>query len=173
MSRLSQTARDVIKNELDRAFFRAGRTLMKRYLLEISAGKAVEVCKSPKLLREALDIILSDAEQEARKLGKPEPLQFLAQTRNYPRQETFEKLKRIEAMVKKGPLEGTKLSAVAAVVNMTPLSLQSLIRRNNDHHKLVIRMDHIRLRSDVLLDIIAKRRAKSPNIARRLTQKGR
>lgn len=159
MPRLTPLATAILAEELNRAFFRCGRRLMTIYLNDLADSRALEITQSPQLLRQAIDDLLLDREREARASGQPEPLAFLAQTRNYPRQKTLDRLKLVDEEVRRGPLEGTHVSAIAKLLHLSPDSVGSLLRRNNDHHKLVIARDHIRLRSDVLVDIIGKRHA--------------
>lgn len=163
MQRLNKQTQSILAIELNKAFFRAGRRLMGMYLEQLSETQALEICQSPKLLRDTIEKVLSDREAEAAEHEVDGPLSLLKQTRFFPRTSTRECLSVIEEVIRESPLDGMTPDDVCKVVyrrlgyTMKVATLTSMIRRNADFHKLVVRGNKIRLRSDILVDILTRR----------------
>lgn len=175
MSKLTTLATQSVRAEINKAAFRVGRKLMTQYLTDRAERQAIKICRSAPAFRRAVKSILDQLAAEAKRYGKREPLQFLGEPRNRPRQHTIDRFRLLESKIASAPtMDGIRLSAAGKLVGLNPNSLDTLIRRHNEHHKLVIRSDYIRLRSDVLVDIIAQRFHKnSESNPRRPTKKGR
>ena len=174
-NKLTDAAATVVAQELNRAFFRCGKRLMTYYMKQLSRAQTLEIVQNPKLLREIIEDILLEREQEAAAAGNPGPLVTLNAVRNYPTSKTRDRLSLLERHVREAPLDGLPFADAIKLINhhlgdrMTPESLGAMIRRNNDFHKLVVRNGHIRLSSDILVEILAQRHVakKEARIARK------
>lgn len=162
MDRLNRLTQSILAQELNKAFFKTGKRLLTIYLEQMSETQALAICQSPQLLRATIDKVLSEREAESAELGQPSPLKVL-ETRSFPRTATRELLKFIEETIYNSPLEGLSVDDVCKLAKrhtghpVKPTTLLGMIRRNNDFHKLVIRANRVRLRSDIMIDILNKR----------------
>jgi hypothetical protein len=163
MERLNRLTQSILAQELNKAFFKAGKRLLTIYLEELSETQALAICRSPALLRDTVEKLLIQREQEAAATDSQSPIKKALQTRNFPRTATRELLKFLEETIHNSPLEGLSIDEVLKVVKhktgrtMKHSTLLGAIRRNNDFHKLVIRGNRVRLRSDIMVDILAQR----------------
>lgn len=163
MHRLNKLTQSILAQELNKAFFRTGKRLLTMYLEQMSETQALSICQSPSLLRDTIEKILSDREAEAMEHGVDPPLKILRSTRTFPRQATREIIRLVEETIHNSPLDGLTIDDVLKVIkrragrSMQASTFTSMIRRNNDSHRLVIRGNRVRLRQDILVDILTRR----------------
>lgn len=163
MRRLNRLTQSILAQELNKAFFKAGKRLLTIYLEQMSETQALAICQSPKLLRDTIEKVLSEREAEAIEANASSPIKKMLQTRNFPRTATRELLGMLEGVIYESPLDGLTFNDVIKVIfrktgrTMKQTTLLEMIRRNNDFHKLVIRSGRVRLRSDIMVDILAQR----------------
>lgn len=163
MERFNKLTQSILAQELNKAFFRTGRRLLTMYLEQMTETEALKICQSPGLLRDTIEKVLTDREAEAAEQGVDGPLRVLRQTRNFPRTSTRELMSLVEQTIHDAPLDGMLIDDVLKVIyrragrTMKASTLTGMIRRNNDFHKLVIRAGRVRLRSDILVDILTRR----------------
>lgn len=161
--RLNQLTQSVLAQELNKAFFRAGKQLLTLYLEQLVETEALAICRNPALLRDTINKILTDREAEAVEHKVESPLTILAQSRTQPMNKTRELISFIESTIHTGPIEGMLVDDLRKLIKdhlgrtMTHTALVTTLRRNNEIHKLVIRGNRVRLRSDIMVDILTRR----------------
>lgn len=155
----------VVTEELERAFYRAGKRLLTMYLTDLTTAEVARVTHDPAALTAAIELALGNPGQQPTP-GQVSHAQRLLAVRSYPVQRTRDLLDCLEEVVRKQPtLEGMTLPAACTAIKqainhtITPGSLRTLLMRNAEHHCLAVKRQRVGLRSDIIVEVLGQRHA--------------
>lgn len=147
---------------LDLAFHQAGKWLLNLYLTDMPVDQLTSLTRDPAKLRQVIDQAISDINLSRRIV----PERKLLETRNYPSVRTSAMLDLLDSAVRgSASLTGLSLAEAVSLIDrelghkLSPNSLGTALQRNSEHHRLALKRGRVRLRSDIVVEVIGRKHA--------------
>lgn len=163
----------IATEELGKAAARIGRRILNLYLADLSAARALELSRDTGFLNEIVERAVGDAVERARMEGRDttNPSSIVPTTRYQASTLTRDIIALVDSAVRSAPtLTGITLDDACATIKRklarryTSQSLRALLRRNVEFHTLMVRQGRIRLRSELIVEAIARNRAQNRSL---------
>lgn len=144
-------ASDLVSNHLYSLYYAVGKEVVQIYLSDLAESRASEILADPARIRKMVEKALaSDPVVKPSRFSRPS-LNSLA------------RLQVLAEAVQAAPPEGIRISAALRLldqrlaVKVKQNSLREFLRRTVAHHKLTVLDGHVRLQTEVVLEILAER----------------
>ena len=156
---LSRTITLVVGEELERAFYRAGRRILSLYLESLAQPQAIAIANSQDRLRGAVEAAIAAASND--ELGQQRLLQYTARGTSPVTRDCLQLLDRTLRGQKS--LAGIKLTDACELLaaqlrhRIGVVGLRAMLMRTAAQHVMVVKNQRVMLRADIIINILETR----------------